>query len=165
MAITDEEVDILYENNMLGVSSAESLLYTVWLNNTIHFGMRGCQEHRDLCWGDVKLCKDTQGNEYLVYNERQTKTRSGVVDASNVPKVFPKMFSTGDERDPVVAYKIYWERQPENMMADDAPFYLGINHTKTDGSKKHWFKLAPMGVNKLNTWMKTMASKANINNE
>ena len=50
MALTDEEVDILYENNMLGVSSAESLLNTVWLNNTIDFGMRGCQEHRDLCW-------------------------------------------------------------------------------------------------------------------
>ena len=164
VAITDEEIDILYKSNMLGVSSAESLLNTVWLNNTIHFGMRGCQEHRDLCWGDVKLCKDAQGNEYLVYNERQTKTRSGV-DASNVRKVSPKMFSTGDERDPVVAYKIYREKRPENMMADDSPFYLGINHTKTDGSKKHWFKSAPMGVNKLNTLMKTMASKANINNE
>ena len=34
VAITDEEVDILYENNMLGVSSAESLLNTVWLSNT-----------------------------------------------------------------------------------------------------------------------------------
>ena len=33
VAITDEEVDILYENNMLGVSSGESLLNTVWLNN------------------------------------------------------------------------------------------------------------------------------------
>ena len=61
------------------------------------------------------------------------------------------MFATGDERDHVVAYKIYREKQPENMMADDAPFYLGINHTKTDGSKKHWFKSAPMGVNKFNT--------------
>ena len=75
------------------------------------------------------------------------------------------MFATGDERDHVVAYKIYREKQPENMMADDAPFYLGINHMKTDGSKKHWFKLAPMGVNKLNTLMKTMASKASINNK
>ena len=136
MAITDEEIDILYKSNMLGVSSAESLLNTVWLNNTIHFGIRGCQEHRDLCWGDVKLCKDAQGNAYLVYNERQTKTRSGV-DASKVQKVSPKKFSTGGERDPVVACKIYFEKRPENMMADDAPFYLGINHMKTDSSKKH----------------------------
>ena len=34
------------------------------------------------------------------------KTRFGV-DVSNVRKVSPKMFSTGDERDPVVGYKIY----------------------------------------------------------
>ena len=87
VAITDEEVDILYENNLLGVSSTESLLNTVWLNNTIHFGMHGCQEHRDLCWGDVKLCKDAQGNEYLVYNERHTKTRSRRLKPS---KSFPE---------------------------------------------------------------------------
>ena len=37
VALTDEEiVGLLYENKMLGVSSAESLLITVWLNNTIH---------------------------------------------------------------------------------------------------------------------------------
>ena len=45
VAQTDEEIDLLYENNMLGVSSAESLLITVCLNNIIHFGMQGCQEH------------------------------------------------------------------------------------------------------------------------
>ena len=50
-------------------------------------------------------------------------------------------------------------------MADDAPFYLGTNHTKTAGSKKHWLKSASMGVSKLNALMKTMASKPNINNE
>ena len=61
--LTDEEIDLLYENNMLGLSSAESLLNTVWHNNTIHFGIRGCQEHRDLCWGDVKLSEDANGNE------------------------------------------------------------------------------------------------------
>lgn len=36
----------------------------------------------------------------------------------------------------MVAYKIYREKQLENMMADDAPFYLGIPHKKTDGSKE-----------------------------
>ena len=70
------------------------------------------------------------------------------------------MFSVGDERDPVVAYKIYREKRLENLMADDVPFYLGIPHTKTDGSKEHWFNSPPMGVNKLNTVMETRASKS-----
>lgn len=133
---------------------------TVWLNNTFHFGMRCCQEHRELYWRDVKLCKEAQGNEHIVNNERQTKTNYGV-DASNFRRVFPKMFSIGDERDLVIAYKIYREKRLENMMADDAPFYLGI----PDGSKEHWFNSAPMGVNKLNTPMETRASKGSINNE
>ena len=137
VAITDGQVDKLYETNMFEVSYAESFLNdTVWLNSSFHFGMRCCQEHRNLCWRDVKLCKEAQGNEYIVYNERETKTNSGV-DASDFRKVFPKMFSVGDERDPVVAYKIYREKRLENMMADDAPFYLGIPHTKTDCSKEH----------------------------
>ena len=75
------------------------------------------------------------------------------------------MFSTGTERDPVAVYKIYREKRPKNMMADDAPFYLGINYTRKDSSKEIWFKAAPVGVNSLNTLMKTMALKANINNE
>ena len=60
--------------------------------------------------------------------------RSGI-DASNVRKVSPKMFSTGTERDPVAVYKIYHDKRPKNMMADDAPFYLGISYTRMDGSK------------------------------
>ena len=54
----------------------------------------------DMCWGDVTLCEDAKGNEYLEYTERQTKTRSGI-DTSNVRNVSPKMFSTGGEQDPV----------------------------------------------------------------
>ena len=79
---------------MFEVSSAESFLNdTVWLKNTFHFGMRCCQEQRDLCWRDVKLCKDAQSNEYIVYNERQAKTKSGV-NALNFRKVFRKCFQS-----------------------------------------------------------------------
>ena len=76
-----------------------------------------------------------------------------------------KLFSIGTERDPVAVYKIYRDKRPKNMMADDAPFYLGMNYTRKDSSKKIWLKAGPMGVNIVNTLMKTMAFKANINNE
>ena len=117
-----------------------------------------------MCWGDVKLCEDAKGNEYLEYTERQTKTRSGI-DTSNVRKVSPKMFSTGGQRDGVAVFTIYPEKRPENMLSDDAPFYLAVSHTRKKDSTKKWFKSAPVGSNKLNTVMKTMASKANLNNE
>ena len=42
------------------------------------------------------------------------------------------------------------------MKSEDAPFYLAVNNAKTD-SGKTWFKKASVGVNKLNTLMKTVA--------
>ena len=54
-ALTNDELDMLYEKGLLGTRSPEALLNTLWLNSTMHFGLRGCKEHRDMCWGDVKL--------------------------------------------------------------------------------------------------------------
>ena len=59
------------------------------------------------------------------------------------------------------AYKFYAEKRPAEMKTDDAPFYLTVNNV-TSGSGKPWFKKAPVGVNKLNTVMKTMAQKAGL---
>ena len=76
-AISDTDIDKLYQTGQLGAKNPETLLRTVWLQNTVHFGMRGVTEHRDMKWGDVKLCQDTDGNEFIEFNERQTKTRQG----------------------------------------------------------------------------------------
>ena len=76
-ALSDEEIDILFDKNVLGTSSPQSLLNIVWLNNIIHFGLRGCTEQRNLRWGDAVLETDSQGKEYLVHSERQTKSRQG----------------------------------------------------------------------------------------
>ena len=51
------------------------------------------------------------------------------------------------------------------MNRADSPFYLGINHTKDPLSKKTWFKSSAMGVNKLNSLMKTMAQKAGLESQ
>ena len=75
-ALSDDEINILYEKNFLGISNGESLINTLWLGNSLHFGLRGCGEHRQMCWGDVQLMKDTDRTEYLRFSERQTKTRS-----------------------------------------------------------------------------------------
>ena len=50
---------------------------------------------------------------------------------------------------------------PAEMKIDDAPFYLAVNNVKSV-SGKPWFKKGPVGVNKLNTLMKTMAQKAGL---
>ena len=101
--ISDDEVRVLYKSNILWISSAEALINTVWLKNSIRFGLRGCDERCQMCWSDVKLLRDADRTEYLEYCERQTKTRSGE-EPRNIKPVKPKAFARPDgppEKDPV----------------------------------------------------------------
>jgi len=151
---------VLYEKELLGTATPEAL--TIWFNITVHFGLRGCKEHRDMCWGDVKLCKTLSGEEYLEYHERQTKTRTGD-NSRDVRAINPKMFSVPiAKKDPVFAYKLYAEKRPAEMKSDEAPFYLAVNNVTKSDSRKPWFKKSAVGVKKLNTLMKKMSEKAGL---
>jgi hypothetical protein len=46
-----------------------------------------------MLWGDVELNTDSAGREYLEFNERATKTRSG--NSRETRPFKPKMFATG----------------------------------------------------------------------
>ena len=101
----------------------------MWFMNTKHFGLRGCDEHRRMKWGDVQLLTDVNGDEYLEFSERQTKTRTGA-EPRNVRPVKPKAYSFGNgspDRDPAFVYKVYSEKRPSSMTDSNSPFYLGIN--------------------------------------
>ena len=66
------------------------LLNTIWLNNTLHFGVRGRKEHIDMMFGDLTMKATSGSDQYLEYNERLTKTRTGQGD---VRRFAPKMFA------------------------------------------------------------------------
>ena len=163
--INDDEIELLYKSGQLGTSSPSSLINTLWMNNTLHFGMRGGgSEHRQLCWGDLTLCLDSElGKEYLQFNERQTKTRTGE-DINNIRKSQPRMYATNvDGRCPVQVYKHYADKRPATMNDADSPFYLAVVTNNDNPSfNERWFLAQPIGVNKLNRLLKTMAEKANL---
>ena len=104
-----------------------------------------------------------QGVEYLEFNERQTKTRTGA-DHCDARPFAPKMFSTdGIEKDPVAVYKLFAQKRLEKMKDPDAPFYIGVNNVsmKFKSSDKCWFKCS----NKLGGLMKEMSRKAGLEND
>ena len=41
-ALSKEDIQVLFEKDLLESSTAEALLNRVWFNDTIHFGLRGC---------------------------------------------------------------------------------------------------------------------------
>jgi hypothetical protein len=124
--LTDEEIEQLYSEGVLGNGTPRSLLKTVWLNNCIFFGMRPGKEQRDLCWGDLELKVDAEGVRYVQFStERQTKTRTGE-NPRDVRETKPKMFENPDniERCPVTAFLYYQEHRRCQMLNDDSPFYI-----------------------------------------
>ena len=74
--ITTDQVEQLWEKGELGNRDADSLQNTVLFYITQAFGFRGSHESRQLRWGDVKINHDGL-DDYLEFNERLSKTRTG----------------------------------------------------------------------------------------
>ncbi|CAG2255616.1 unnamed protein product [Mytilus edulis] len=156
---TAEEVNLLYEKELLGAGNPQSLVRTVWMNNTLHFGLRSREEHTTLRWGDIQMKATTDGQQYLEHTERITKTRNG---ANLDTRAFQaKMFAdTGNPRCPIQTYKQFLRRRPEDMVADDCPFYLGFSRQiKDDGV---WFSRQALGKNTLSSFVKKMCEDGGI---
>jgi hypothetical protein len=83
-ALSDEDINLLYARRQLGSHSPRAIINSLWLNNTLYFGMRGVNEHRNIKWGDITCKSDNAGLEYLEFNERQTKTRTGALKICSI---------------------------------------------------------------------------------
>ena len=76
-SLTVQDEEQLWKNRVLGEQNPKSLLYTLWYLLTLHFGLRGCQEHHEMFVEDFNLNKDDEGTEYVTFEENPTKTRQG----------------------------------------------------------------------------------------
>ena len=120
------------------------------MNNCTFFGMRPGKEKRDICWGDLQLKTDWEGNRFIEFNiERQTKTRIGE-NPRNIREKNPKMYEdkSNADRCPVNTYLAYKEHQPTSMMTYESPFYLAVKNENPKPGQM-WFKCSPLGVNSL----------------
>ncbi len=162
-AVSDEELEIMWQNGQLGGSTPDSILQTLWFYNTVHFGLRGSAEHRDMCWGDVELKSDGNKKEYLEFNERQTKTRTGE-NPRDIRAVKPKLFANleNPDRCPVNIYKVYAQKRPQGYSEASHPFYIASTTKHLPSRTETWFKRNPVGVNKLQSMMSRMVTSAGI---
>ena len=148
----------LWESGALGYNNPQSLLHTVWFHTTKLLGFRGCNEARQLKWGDFRVVKDESGEniDFIEWNERSTKTRQGTED-ENSRSFTPKMWPNLDDplKCPIVAFKLYESKRPKDMLNPDSPFYLTINHgAKLSDNTCNWYKNCPMGKNCIGSIMK-----------
>ena len=73
--LTDSDIDKLFECGQIGTETPVQVTNILHLSFSLVLGMRGGVEQRNWQWGDMELCTDKDGNEYLCHRkERQTKT-------------------------------------------------------------------------------------------
>ncbi|XP_021367431.1 uncharacterized protein KIAA1958-like [Mizuhopecten yessoensis] len=149
-----EEIGIMYAKNLLGKANPRALFNTIYINNTLHLGMRSREEHAHLRWGDVEMKASSTGEGFLEFTERATKTKNGVNGGSR--PYLPKRYEdNGNPRCPVMIYQEYAARRAVSMKRDEDPFYLGV-HKKCNENSEYRYVLQPMDKNTLGCIVKTM---------
>ena len=164
--LSDEDIAPFYSRGVLGIHSPRALLNTLWMNNCTFFGMRPGKEQRDLCWGDLQLKTDSEGNRFIEFNkERQTKTRTGE-NPRNIREKKPQMYENKSNADrcPVNAYLAYKDHRPAAMMSDESPFYLAVNNERPKPGQM-WFKCSPLGINSLRSMLKNMVQDSGLDSD
>ncbi len=112
----------------MGAHAPLPLSNMMWFFTVKILGFRGTHETCQLCWGDLTLKTDEDGEEFLEWNEHLTKTRNG--NTTHLRPFNPKIFPNDEcpERCPVRAYKVFLKSKcPASMMYENSPFFLGLN--------------------------------------
>ena len=68
-SLLEGEVNILWECEQLGTHSSVHLINTIWWLFTLHFGLRGRQEHHSMTVSNFQFKKDDFGNEFVTFAE------------------------------------------------------------------------------------------------
>ena len=120
----------------------------------MNFGFRGRDESRKLCYGDIKLCQDENGSEYLEWDvERGSKTRTGESSGAHQRSFNPRAYSTENKQQcPLNLYKEFVKRRPMSSCRLDAPFFLAMIPQERINSHV-WYYDRPLGKNLLGEFL------------
>ena len=121
----------------------------------IYFGIRGGREHRKLSLRNFAFDQDTDGNKYILYTERTTKSNQGGIKHRKVEKHSARAYANVENvgRCPVTIIEKYIKLCPQGTLKDC--FYLKpLNKPKPDV----WFSKVPLGHNVLSGIVKEMST-------
>ena len=70
-----QEEEELWRSWLLGIHDPSALVNTLWFLMTLHFSLRGRQEHHKMTVEDFVQKEDDNGNIYITFSEISSKTR------------------------------------------------------------------------------------------
>lgn len=154
--LEDDEVEKMWSTGAIGLQNPRSLLRLVWWNNVTHLGMRAFKEQYDCQLDDFTITE-----QYVEYKERQTKNRQGDEGSATkrARKYNNKIWKTdGGERDPYRAFTEYVGHRPKGEKVPRNFFLTPVENPISNV----WYKMVPVGRNKLAKQMQEIASFASL---
>ena len=153
-SLSNGKIEQLWQSGQFGYHSPMALINTLRCLFTLHFGLRGHQEHYNMKIEDFTF-KNHDGFTYVTFSEGITKTRqSGLRE--KYPLQIPKLFETRNGRCPMEIFRTYLAKRPAYWRISGT-FYLAAIYNP---SCTIWFKRSPMGVSTINNIMKNVISKS-----
>ena len=147
-AICEEDHQKLYESGEFSVTTPETLQNKVMFELIAQFGRRGREGLYNLRKDSFVFRTDVRGRKYvtLKYNEADKNVKE------------PRMYGTGDEFCPLLSFEKYKSKLNTEC---DSLFQRPIPSKKITESSA-WYENAPLGVNKVNTFMSRLSESAKL---
>ena len=116
----------LWSNGLLGDTTPEALMNSTWIMLTLHFGLRGRNEHYKLTFEILKLMETTDWKKYVHFNEKTPKlVLKKLVRAQ---EHFNLRCGTRHKNIQIDAFELYLRKRPTDCSAANFPSYLAINY-------------------------------------
>ncbi len=164
-AISLEQEEVLWQQNVLGESSPDQLRETVMFLLGVNLALHGGEEHKRLrCPGfnpQVTIQVDNQGQKYLLFKEDLTsKTNQGGLTGRKCKPHELKVFgSANPARNVVRLYEKYVSLLPSDC-TNSALYKYALSSTKRTAAQ--WFSDRPVGVNMLKKVVKNLCKRGGI---
>ena len=128
----------------------------MWFLLPQHFGLRGCLEHHNMFVEDFAVSTNDDGIEFVTYEETPRKLTK--VDFTWNEELFnPRCLLLVDRGALLKCSKHFWNEDPKKC--ETVVHYLAVNEWPMT---QVWCKWQRMGINSINSFMKNMASQADI---
>lgn len=152
--VTIEDERLLWESGALSDSTGQTLLYMMYFYNCKLFGFRALDEHTNLMADQFSFGQETNGDKYIRYEGRLSKTVNGAIDSKGKPKDIKHYATPSNPRCVVPYYEKYLD-----VIGHSGRFY---RRSLPPRNGDLVFSQQPVGVNTLRGYMKAMFNLAGI---
>ena len=158
--LTDKDVELLWEKNLLGDSTPQSLLDTYVFFNGLCFALRSGKEHHQLRHNpaQIKVVENPNERPHLIYTEDISKNRpGGIKGRQQKPKIVIHHANLEQPKCYFVRLKLYNSLCPKDCSADSL-YLQPLSQPRAD----FWYSKQPYGHNHLAGTVARLCKKAGI---